>query len=67
MENGQFGAKKLTLHDVELWWIVRKVEGRLVLYSDVHSPFGYGFKSRARALVEAQKIEDRLNGKEESK
>ncbi|MBF6607042.1 MAG: hypothetical protein IVW53_15875 [Chloroflexi bacterium] len=60
MNEGHFGTKKLTLHGVELWWICRKTNGRLVPYADILAPTGYGFKNRAKAERAAQGIEERL-------
>lgn len=60
MNEGQFGTKKLTIHGVELWWICRKTNGRLVPYADIFAPTGYGFKNRAKAEQAAQRIEEQL-------
>ncbi len=62
-------TRKRTLHGVELWWICRKVtqvgkRPTYIPYADIHSPTGYGFKSRAKAEKVIRDIEARINGKD---
>ncbi len=60
-------ARKRTVHGLEQYWIGRGKGKDFVLYHDIYSPTGYGFRGKAKAEQIASEIEERLRKEKEER